>query len=214
MAQLLPSIFGADLLNLQEEIKFLENKEVEILHVDLMDGNFVSFIAFGAYQIKKLKENSNMKFDVHMMTANPARHLDSVLETGAELISVHYESTPHIHLLLKKIRENGRKAGVVLNPSTSEEVLKYLLDYIDYILVMSINPGEPGGTFIPETLAKIKNVSKMIGDRDISIEVDGGVTPEIAEKCVKAGANLIVAGGSLFNGDKAKNYGDLMDKIK
>jgi len=213
MPKILPSIFGADLLNLKQEINFLEEKKTEILHIDLMDGNFVSHIAFGAKQIKTIKNNTNMKIDVHMMVSNPARHLDSILNTGAEMISIHYESTPHIHLLLEKIKKNNRKAGIVLNPSTSEDVLKYLLKYIDYILIMSRDPGEPGGSFIPETMDKIKNTSEMIKDHDILIEVDGGIDSSLAKSCVNNGAELIVTGSALFDGDKEENYRQLLKKI-
>ncbi|HBM7351625.1 TPA: ribulose-phosphate 3-epimerase, partial [Klebsiella oxytoca] len=143
MAQILPSIFGADILRLQDEIKFLEAENTEILHVDLMDGTYVSNIAFGPNQIAAMKKASSMTFDVHMMLANPERHVDDVIKTGAEMISVHYESTPHVHYIIQKIKKAGRKAGVVLNPGTPETVLEYLLDDIDFILIMTINPGQP-----------------------------------------------------------------------
>ena len=130
------------------------------------------------------------------------------------MISVHYESTPHIHSILQKIRQAGRKAGVVINPGTSEVVLEYLLDDIDYILIMTINPGQPGQTFIPKSLEKIRNTKQLIGDRKIDIEVDGGVNKEIAEKCVKAGAELIVVGGALFSGDKQAQYQLLKEAVK
>lgn len=213
MAKILPSIFGADLLNLQQEIDFLEKENTEILHIDVMDGNFVSHIAFGAEQIKAIKNYTNMKIDVHMMLADPARHLDSILKLGADMISVHYETTPHIHLLLEKIKKNSRKAGIVLNPSTSEDVLKYLLNDIDYVLVMSRNPGEPGGDFIPETMNKIKNIRNMVRDYNISIEVDGGIDAELAKECVNNGADLVVVGGSLFNGTKKENYQHLLKQV-
>lgn len=123
-----------------------------------------------------------MTFDVHMMLANPERHIDDVINTGAEMISVHYESTPHVHFILQKIKKAGRKAGVVINPGTPESVLEYLLDDIDYILIMTINPGQPGQTFIEKSLEKIKKTREMIAGRHIQIEVDGGVNLEIAKK--------------------------------
>ena len=214
MAQILPSIFGADIMHLQDDINFLEEENTQILHVDLMDGNFVSNIAFGPNQIAEMKKNSTMIFDVHMMVKHPKDHIDDVLATGAEMISVHYESTPHIHSILQKIRQAGRKAGVVINPGTSEVVLEYLLDDIDYILIMTINPGQPGQTFIPKSLEKIRNTKQLIGDRKIDIEVDGGVNKEIAEKCVKAGAELMVVGGALFSGDKQAQYQLLKEAVK
>lgn len=206
MAQILPSIFGANILRLQDEIRFLEEENTEILHVDLMDGTYVSNIAFGPNQISAMKKISKMTFDVHMMLANPERHIDDVINTGAEMISVHYESTPHVHFILQKIKKAGRKAGVVINPGTPESVLEYLLDDIDYILIMTINPGQPGQTFIAKSLDKIKNTKKLIAGRNIQIEVDGGINLEIAKKVQTAGADLIVVGGALFNNDPKLSY--------
>ncbi|MGP3220404.1 ribulose-phosphate 3-epimerase [Serratia bockelmannii] len=206
MAQILPSIFGANILSLQDELSFLEEENTEILHVDLMDGTFVNNIAFGPNQISAMKKASKMTFDVHMMLANPERHIDDVINTGAEMISVHYESTPHVHFILQKIKKAGRKAGVVINPGTPESVLEYLLDDIDYILIMTINPGQPGQTFIEKSLEKIRKTREMIADRHIQIEVDGGVNLEIAKKVQEAGADLIVVGGALFNDNPKASY--------
>ncbi|EKN3755255.1 ribulose-phosphate 3-epimerase [Yersinia enterocolitica] len=206
MAQILPSIFGANILSLQDELHFLEDENTEILHVDLMDGTFVNNIAFGPNQISAMKKASKMTFDVHMMLANPERHIDDVINTGAEMISVHYESTPHVHFILQKIKKAGRKAGVVINPGTPESVLEYLLDDIDYILIMTINPGQPGQTFIEKSLEKIKKTREMIAGRHIQIEVDGGVNLEIAKKVQEAGADLIVVGGALFNDNPKASY--------
>ncbi|HCT7143971.1 TPA: ribulose-phosphate 3-epimerase [Klebsiella pneumoniae] len=206
MAQILPSIFGANILSLQDELSFLEEENTEILHVDLMDGTFVNNIAFGPNQISAMKKASKMTFDVHMMLANPERHIDDVINTGAEMISVHYESTPHVHFILQKIKKAGRKAGVVINPGTPESVLEYLLDDIDYILIMTINPGQPGQTFIEKSLEKIKKTREIIAGRHIQIEVDGGVNLEIAKKVQEAGADLIVVGGALFNDNPKASY--------
>ncbi|EMM1612856.1 ribulose-phosphate 3-epimerase [Raoultella ornithinolytica] len=206
MAQILPSIFGANILSLQDELRFLEEENTKILHVDLMDGTFVNNIAFGPNQISAMKKASKMTFDVHMMLANPERHIDDVINTGAEMISVHYESTPHVHFILQKIKKAGRKAGVVINPGTPESVLEYLLDDIDYILIMTINPGQPGQTFIEKSLEKIKKTREMIAGRHIQIEVDGGVNLEIAKKVQEAGADLIVVGGALFNDNPKASY--------
>lgn len=206
MAQILPSIFGANILSLQDELRFLEEENTEILHVDLMDGTFVNNIAFGPNQISAMKKASKMTFDVHMMLANPERHIDDVINTGAEMISVHYESTPHVHFILQKIKKAGRKAGVVINPGTPESVLEYLLDDIDYILIMTINPGQPRQTFIEKSLEKIRKTREMIAGRHIQIEVDGGVNLEIAKKVQEAGADLIVVGGALFNDNPKASY--------
>ncbi|EMX7263652.1 ribulose-phosphate 3-epimerase [Escherichia coli] len=206
MAKILPSIFGADILRLKDEIHFLEEEQTEILHVDLMDGTYVSNIAFGPNQIAAMKKASSMIFDVHMMLANPERHIDDVINTGAEMISVHYESTPHVHYIIQKIKKAGCKAGVVLNPGTPESVIEYLLDDIDYILLMTINPGQPGQTFIHKSLEKIRNTKKMISARDIQIEVDGGVNLDNVKQVKEAGADLIVVGGALFNKQPRESY--------
>ncbi len=206
MAKILPSIFGADILRLKDEIHFLEEEQTEILHVDLMDGTYVSNIAFGPNQIAGMKKASSMIFDVHMMLANPERHIDDVINTGAEMISVHYESTPHVHYIIQKIKKAGRKAGIVLNPGTPESVIEYLLDDIDYILLMTINPGQPGQTFIHKSLEKIRNAKKMISGRDIQIEVDGGVNLDNVKQVKEAGADLIVVGGALFNKQPHESY--------
>ncbi|EGD4805398.1 ribulose-phosphate 3-epimerase [Escherichia coli] len=206
MAKILPSIFGADILRLKDEIHFLEEEQTEILHVDLMDGTYVSNIAFGPNQIAAMKKASSMIFDVHMMLANPERHIDDVINTGAEMISVHYESTPHVHYIIQKIKKAGRKAGVVLNPGTPGSVIEYLLDDIDYILLMTINPGQPGQTFIHKGLEKIRNTKKMISGRDIQIEVDGGVNLDNVKQVKEAGADLIVVGGALFNKQPHESY--------
>ncbi|HAM5641306.1 TPA: ribulose-phosphate 3-epimerase [Escherichia coli] len=206
MAKILPSIFGADILRLKDEIHFLEEEQTEILHVDLMDGTYVSNIAFGPNQIAAMKKASSMIFDVHMMLANPERHIDDVINTGAEMISVHYESTPHVHYIIQKIKKAGRKAGVVLNPGTPESVIEYLLDDIDYILLMTINPGQPGQIFIHKSLEKIRNTKKMISARDIQIEVDGGVNLDNVKQVKEAGADLIVVGGALFNKQPRESY--------
>lgn len=214
MAEILPSIFGADILRLKEEIDFLEKENTRILHVDMMDGNYVSNIAFGPNQVAAMKKASKMIFDVHMMVDHPKDHLDDVIATGAEMISVHYETTPHIHNMVQRIKNAGRKAGVVLNPGTPESVLEYLLDDIDYVLIMTINPGTPGQTFIKKSLKKISNLKNMIGERDIQIEVDGGMNDIIAKQVKEAGADLIVVGGYLFTDTPKERYSKLREAIK
>ncbi|MDQ0362451.1 ribulose-phosphate 3-epimerase [Breznakia pachnodae] len=213
MAEILPSIFGADLGNLNDELEFLKNEKTTILHVDMMDGNFVPNIAFGDIQINDLKKRTNMIFDVHMMVDHPFDHIDSVLDAGVEMICVHYEATPHIHRLIKKIKGSGRKAGVAITPSTRPEELEYLLDDLDYILVMTINPGHKGEKFIEQSLEKIRHTKQLIGDRPIQIEVDGGVNDAIAKQCKDAGAELIVVGGFLFSNDPSVQYQKLREAI-
>ncbi|MDK2919943.1 MAG: ribulose-phosphate 3-epimerase [Candidatus Petromonas sp.] len=203
MNQILPSVFAADLMNLKEECDFLYEKGFKVLHVDMMDGNFVPHIAFGSAQIKSIKKQVKMKLDVHMMVSALEQKISSVLETGAEMISVHYESTPHVRYVIDQIKQHGRKAGVVINPGTDTSLLKPLLNTIDYILIMSINPGRPGQSFIEETIDRIREVKAMVGDRDIQIEVDGGIDEQIAIRCIEAGASMIVIGSYLFTDNKA-----------
>lgn len=214
MAQILPSIFGADLGNLQEAMDFLEKEKTEILHVDMMDGNFVPNIAFGHLQIKEMIKMTDMTLDVHMMVQNPFDHVYGLIDMGVEMICVHYESTPHIHRLVREIRKGGAKAGIAIAPSTRPEELEYLLDDIDYILVMTINPGHGGETFIENSIAKIKRTKELIGSRNIQIEIDGGVNPEIAKRCKIAGVDLIVVGGALFSGNREAQYQLLREAIK
>ena len=200
--EILPSIFGADIGKLKDEMQFLEDNELKILHVDMMDGNYVPKIAFGPDQIKMISKETNLKLDVHLMVKEPKKWLDEVIDAGADMISVHYEATPHIHAILSYLQKKGIKAGVALNPSTKPEVLEYLMEHLDYILVMTINPGHSNQSFIPESINKIKKIKEMIGDRNIQIEVDGGINPELAEECAKAGASMIVVGSYLFSENK------------
>jgi len=203
MSMILPSLFAADVMNLKEECDVLYEEGFQVLHVDMMDGNFVPHIAFGPEQIKNIKKQVKMKLDVHMMVSAPEHQIASVLETGAEMISVHYEATPHIRYVIDQIKQHGRKAGVVINPGTDTSLLKPLLNTIDYVLIMSINPGRPNQAFIEETIDRIKEVKEMIGDRDIQIEVDGGIDEHTASKCIEAGASMIVIGSYLFVDNKA-----------
>jgi ribulose-phosphate 3-epimerase len=213
MSEITPSLFNANIMNIEEDIRFFEENEVNILHVDMMDGNFVPNIAFGPDQIKQIKQHTTMKLDVHLMVQNPENIVDKVIDAGADLISVHYESTCHIHEVIKRIRSRGVKAGIAINPGTPLTGLKYLLDSIDYILIMSINPGQFSQEFIETTFAKIEDTKELIGDRNIFIEVDGRINPDIAERCVKVGAALLVVGTNLFSGDKELNLRQLREYI-
>ncbi|MCI6660545.1 MAG: ribulose-phosphate 3-epimerase [Peptoniphilaceae bacterium] len=206
MAKILPSLFAANLLQLGEEIKQLDEQGCEIWHLDMMDGNFVPHIAFGPAQLRALKKASDRPFDVHMMVADVEKHLDAVLDTGAEMISFHIESGPHPNKFLQKIRQAGRKAGLVLCPGTGLATLDYLLDYVDYVLLMSVNPGTEGQTFLPETLEKVKKLKEKIGSRPIRIEVDGGLNLENIQAVKDAGADLLVVGGALFKSDTGKAF--------
>ncbi|WP_294464915.1 ribulose-phosphate 3-epimerase [uncultured Anaerofustis sp.] len=209
MVKLSPSIFGADFGRLNEQIKAVEDCNVEMLHIDVMDGNYVPNIAFGPDQIAMLRPHTDLFFDVHMMVTEPDRYIERIVKAGAQMITVHAEATTHLHRSLMLIKSFGVKCGVVLNPATPPDVLKYVLDDIDMVLVMTVNPGGGGGSFNPTMIEKVREIKEMIGDRDIDIQVDGGVNSDNVKSLVDAGANVIVAGSFAFTGDVAKNLDDL-----
>ncbi len=199
--EIFPSIFGADLMHLQEQIDELEQNDMAYLHVDMMDGNYVPNIAFGPNQIAAIKNGcKKMKVDVHMML-NPEFHLSQVIASGADMISVHYESTKHIHYMIQTIKNSGLKAGVVLNPGTPVCMLNDLIDDVDYVLLMTINPGRLGQSFLPMSLNRIKELKKLIGSRDIKIQVDGGINVQNIKMASDAGADWAVVGRYIFNGN-------------
>lgn len=203
--KLAPSIFAANIANLKEQIEILEKNQIEMLHVDVMDGHFVDRMAFGADHIKMLKSITTIPLDVHLMIEKPEKHLAAIIQAGADIITIHYESTTRLYSCVEQIKASGHKAGVVLNPGTHEIVLQYLLDKIDMVLLMTVNPGEGGQSFLPDILEKIRNTKAMIQHRPIDLEVDGGINDIFAKQCVEAGANVFVAGGYLFNGDLNNN---------
>lgn len=209
-----PSLFGADLGNLERDIKAVESCNVEMLHLDVMDGNFVPNIAFGPDQVKMLRDRTNLLFDVHMMVVEPDRYIPRFVEAGAGIITVQQEATTHLHRTLKLIRSFGIKSGVVLSPGTPINTLEYVLDEIDMVLLMSVNPGYGGQSFIEKTIDKIKDLKDMVKDYPIDIQIDGGINLETAPRVVKAGANVLVAGSFVFKGDVAKNISDLRNSIK
>ena len=209
--EIIPSLFNADILLLKEELLFLENNHINYLHVDMMDGNYVPNISFGPDQIAKIKNNTSMLIDVHMMVANPERILYNIINTKVDFISLHYESTAHLNELLKRIKCHGIKAGVALNPSTSPRVLEYLIDEIDYVLLMSVNPGYWNQEFINSTYKKIEEVKKILTGTNIKIEIDGKMNPQRIKKSSKLGAELFVVGSYLFSDNKQKNLTSLLN---
>lgn len=194
-----PSILSSDFSRLGEEIVAMKQAKADYIHIDVMDGVFVPNLTFGPPIIKSIRKYTELIFDVHLMIEGPERYIQNYVKAGADIITVHVESTTHLHRVIQQIKSFGVRAGVSLNPSTSEEVLKYIIQDIDMVLVMSVNPGFGGQKFIPATIEKIKAIRAMRAD--IEIEVDGGITDETIQSCIDAGANTFVAGSYIFSGD-------------
>ena len=203
-----PSLLAADFSKLREEIQEVEKCGAEYLHLDVMDGNFVPNISYGAPVISAIRPYSNLIFDVHLMVEEPDRFIKDFVGAGADIITVHVEATKHLHRTIQLIKSYGKKVGVSLNPATPIETLKHVINDIDMVLIMSVNPGFGGQAFIPETLNKIKELRNLYPE--IDIEVDGGVNDKTVEAIKEAGANVLVAGSYLFSG----NYKEKIELMK
>lgn len=214
--RLSPSILSADFSKLGEQVRILEDAGAPWLHIDVMDGQFVPPVSFGDVVIRSVRPVSKMFFDVHLMVTEPDRFVDDYAKAGADMFTVHAEACAHLDRTLQHIHESGMKTGVALNPATPLQVLDYVLDKVDMVLIMTVNPGYGGQKYIPSMTAKIRDLRRKLdeaGYQDLPIEVDGGINASTIDTVLDAGASVIVAGSAVFRGDIAKNASDLMKRI-
>lgn len=205
--QIAPSILSADFAKLGEDVVSVEKAGADLIHIDVMDGHFVPNLSLGIPVVKSIRKVTKLPFDVHLMIENPDKYIDAFADAGADIITVHQEACVHLNRVIAQIKKRGIRAGVALNPATPEETLKYILPDIDMVLLMSVNPGFGGQSYIPSVTGKIANVRKMcdeMGLKDMDIEVDGGVDAKTYTQVVGAGANILVAGSAVYGAPDRK----------
>ncbi|MBU9720395.1 MULTISPECIES: ribulose-phosphate 3-epimerase [Bacillaceae] len=213
MVKIAPSILSADFSKLGEEVLDVEKGGADYIHVDVMDGHFVPNITIGSLVVDAIRPVTKLPLDVHLMIENPDQYIPSFAKAGADIISVHVEATPHLHRSIQLIRELGVKPGVVINPATPVSTIQHVIEDVELVLLMTVNPGFGGQAFIPSVLPKITEVRSLVNQtgKTIDVEVDGGINPDTAKQVVEAGANVLVAGSAIYN---SRNRQNAIDMIK